>query len=72
MLRQLGVPHAPLRWRWHSRPRGDLQALARAVSALSQLALRPELGVSEAEANPLLMLPEGQGVLAVDALVLRG
>ncbi|HWI82126.1 acetate--CoA ligase family protein [Ramlibacter sp.] len=52
------------------RQRGDLEALARAISALSQLALRPELGVAEAEINPLLVLPEGQGVLAVDALVL--
>ena len=53
------------------RPRGDLEALAGAVSALSQLALRPQLGVVEAEVNPLLVMPEGAGVLAVDALVLR-
>jgi succinyl-CoA synthetase beta subunit len=45
--------------------------LAQAVSALSQLALRPELGVQEAEVNPLLVLPEGQGVLAVDALIMK-
>lgn len=53
------------------RPRGDLEALAHAISALSRLALRPELGVLEAEANPLMVLPEGQGVVAVDALVLQ-
>lgn len=52
------------------RTRGDLDALARAVSALSQLAVRPELGIAEAEVNPVMVLPEGQGVLAVDALVL--
>lgn len=52
------------------RTRGDLDALARAVSALSQLAVRPELGIAEAEVNPMMVLPEGQGVLAVDALVL--
>ncbi len=51
------------------RPRGDLEALAQAVSALSQLAVRPQLGIVEAEVNPLLVLPAGQGVLAVDALV---
>ncbi|MFA7666412.1 MAG: acetate--CoA ligase family protein [Burkholderiaceae bacterium] len=51
------------------RPRGDLDALARAVVALSRLAVRPELGVIEAEANPVMVLPEGNGVLAVDALV---
>lgn len=53
------------------KPRGDLEALARTVSALSQLALRPELGVAEAEVNPLLILPEGQGVTAVDALIFK-
>lgn len=52
------------------KSRGDLEALARAVSALSQLAVRPELGIAEAEVNPMMVLPEGQGVLAVDALVL--
>jgi len=51
------------------KPKGDLEALARAVCALSQLALRPELRVVEAEVNPLLILPQGQGVIAVDALV---
>jgi acyl-CoA synthetase (NDP forming) len=53
------------------RPRGDLDALARAVSALSQLAVRPELGIREAEVNPLMVMPASEGVLAVDALVLR-
>lgn len=50
---------------------GDLEALAQAVCALSQLALRPDLQVLEAEVNPLLVMPQGQGVLAVDALLLR-
>lgn len=53
------------------RQRGDLEALARAVSALSRLAVRPDLRIAEAEVNPLMVLPEGDGVLAVDALVLR-
>jgi succinyl-CoA synthetase beta subunit len=33
--------------------------------------LRPDLKVAEAEINPLMVMPEGQGVLAVDALVLQ-
>lgn len=53
------------------KPRGDLDALARAVCALSQLAMQPELRIAEAEVNPLMVMPEGQGVLAVDALILR-
>lgn len=53
------------------KPRGDLEALAQAISRLSQLALKPELQVSEAEVNPLMCMPEGQGVMAVDALVMK-
>jgi acyl-CoA synthetase (NDP forming) len=47
--------------------RGDLGALARAVVALSRLALDDT--VAEAEINPLMVMPEGQGVVAVDVLV---
>lgn len=53
------------------KARGDLEALARTVSALSQLAVLPKLRVSEAEVNPLMVMAEGQGVLAVDALILQ-
>ena len=50
---------------YRGRPRGDLDALADAIVALSQAG--PQ--VLEAEINPLLVGPEGQGVLAVDAVV---
>jgi len=53
------------------KARGDLEALAQAIANLSQLALRPDLQVSEAEVNPLMVMPEGQGVMAVDALILQ-
>lgn len=53
------------------KPKGDLEALAQAISNLSMLALKPELKIQEAEVNPLLVLSEGQGVLAVDALVMK-
>jgi acetate---CoA ligase (ADP-forming) len=52
------------------KQRGDLEALARAVSALSQLATQPGHGVREAEINPMMVMAQGQGVMAVDALVL--
>ena len=54
------------------RERGDLDALAQAIVALSTLASRPELRIREAEINPMLVMPEGHGVMAVDALVLAG
>jgi acyl-CoA synthetase (NDP forming) len=53
------------------KPRGDLQALAQAISALSQLAVQPQHRIQEAEINPMIIMPEGQGVMAVDALVLQ-
>lgn len=50
-------------------PRGDLDALADAIVAVSRLALLDDPAVVEAEANPVLVLPEGEGVVAVDAVV---
>ena len=52
-------------------PRGDAKALARAVSAFSQLA-HLERRVAEAEVNPLIVKPEGEGVVAVDGLLILG
>jgi acyl-CoA synthetase (NDP forming) len=49
-------------------PPGDLQALARAVAALSRLALLAGRPVREAEANPVIV--KGRGAVAVDALAL--
>jgi succinyl-CoA synthetase beta subunit len=49
------------------RPAGDLAALAQAIVALSRLADDPT--VEEAEINPLIVRPAGEGVIAVDALV---
>lgn len=58
---------------YRGAPRGDLEALAEAVVAMSRLgAADAGTGaVVEAEANPVMVLAEGQGVLAVDALVRR-
>ena len=53
------------------RPRGDLEALASAIERMSRLGDGSHPDVLEAEINPLLVLAEGQGVMAVDALVVR-
>ena len=50
-------------------PRGDCAALAAAVAAMSQLAALPGRTVADAEINPLIVKPEGQGVVAVDGLI---
>ncbi len=52
---------------YRGRPAGDLDALARAMVALSQLA--DDANIAEAEINPLIVRPAGEGVVAVDALV---
>jgi len=54
---------------YRNLPRGDLGALARAVSALSALALVPGRPLREAEVNPLIV--KAEGVVAVDALAAR-
>lgn len=55
---------APLRG-YRNLPKGDLAALARAVSAFSSLALLQGRPIAEAEINPLMV--RHQGVVAVDA-----
>jgi acyl-CoA synthetase (NDP forming) len=54
---------------YRNLPRGDVKALAQAVSALSRLALARGRPVREAEINPLVV--KADGVVAVDALVAR-
>jgi acyl-CoA synthetase (NDP forming) len=51
-------------------PRGDCAALAQAVSAFSQLANLQT--IAEAEINPLIVKAEGEGVIAVDGLLVLG
>ena len=53
-------------------PKGDLAALANAIVAMSRLALQDGPTVEEAEINPLFVLPEGEGVLAIDGLARIG
>lgn len=54
---------------WRGMPRGDLAALARAVVAASRLAACVD--IAEAEINPLIIGPEGEGVTVADAWVVR-
>jgi acyl-CoA synthetase (NDP forming) len=54
---------------YRGQPAGDLAALTQAVVALSALATLDVPAVLEAEINPLIVLPGGRGVVAVDALV---
>jgi hypothetical protein len=54
---------------YRGQPRGDLAALAQAVAAFSTLACIQTSGIAEAEINPLIVGAEGEGVAAVDGLI---
>ncbi|MBK8767687.1 MAG: acetate--CoA ligase family protein [Burkholderiaceae bacterium] len=50
------------------RPKADLDALADALVRLAALAVDLQDSIAEIDINPLIVLPAGQGVVAVDAL----
>jgi acyl-CoA synthetase (NDP forming) len=54
---------------YRNMPKGDVAALAKTIAAFSSLAHESFADVSEAEINPLLIKREGDGVMAVDGLV---
>ncbi|WP_043837891.1 acetate--CoA ligase family protein [Muricoccus aerilatus] len=55
---------------YRGKPRADMEALAEAIVAVSRLAERGD--VTECEVNPLMVLEEGRGVMAVDAVIRMG
>ena len=58
---------------FRGRPAADLAALADTLVRVSHFATHMEGQLAELDINPLMVLPAGQGVKAVDALVvLRG
>ena len=53
------------------RPRCDIDALASAVAALSRFAVAHADVIESVDVNPFVVLPEGEGGLALDALVIE-
>ncbi|MDP9902820.1 acetate--CoA ligase family protein [Variovorax ginsengisoli] len=51
------------------RPKADLQAAAQAIVALSRFAVRHAQSVAEIDINPLVVLDQGRGAYALDALL---
>ena len=51
------------------RPRADVDALARALAQLSAFAAAHEEQLETLDLNPFIVLPEGEGAVAVDALI---
>jgi acyl-CoA synthetase (NDP forming) len=59
----------PLLDRARGRPKADVAALARALSALSAFAVAAGPRLAAIDVNPMLVLPEGQGCYAADAVI---
>ena len=53
------------------RAKTDIEAIADVLVKVSRMALALEDHVAELDINPLLVLPEGQGVRVADALVIK-
>lgn len=53
------------------RPRCDIDALAGAVAALSRFAAAHADVIESVDVNPFVVLPEGEGGMALDALVIE-
>jgi acetyl-CoA synthetase len=62
---------AKLIYGYRGRPKGDLEAAVDAVSAAADYVVRNAACLEELDINPLMVLPEGRGVAAVDALIRR-
>src|SRR3989475_4907786 len=54
---------------FRGRPAADVEALTQALVHVSHLAIQLDGRLAELDINPLLVLPAGRGVKAVDALV---
>jgi len=55
---------------YRGAPKADVAAAAQAIAALGQAVLAGGDALREVEVNPLLVMPQGKGAVAVDALVL--
>ncbi len=61
----------PLLDGFRGRSRADIPAVVKAISAIAAYAVDHQDSLEELDVNPLLVYPEGQGVLAVDALIVE-
>jgi acyl-CoA synthetase (NDP forming) len=66
-LRQLKC--APLLNGFRGAPPADLKAAADVILAIADMVEKAPSSIVELDINPLMLLPEGQGVVAADALI---
>ncbi len=63
------IPELAILKGFRNLPKGDVDALAAAIVAVSNIARLPTRRVAEAEINPLIVKEAGHGVIGVDSLV---
>lgn len=51
------------------KPPLDREALSKAIASFSQMVVEQRHTLKEIDLNPVMVMPEGQGVMAVDALI---
>jgi hypothetical protein len=54
---------------YRGRPKGDREALLDALEAIQRFALAEAGSLLELDVNPIIVRPQGKGVVAVDALI---
>lgn len=67
-----GLRVAKLLRGYRGKPAGDIDAVVDAVMALAAFAEAHRAKLVELDVNPLLVMPKGEGAIAVDALVVMG
>ena len=60
----------PLLNGYRGRPLGDVLALVKAMVKFSEMVQILDGQLIEAEINPLFVMPQGQGVIAADGVVI--
>jgi acyl-CoA synthetase (NDP forming) len=70
VLQALGqLKCAPLLTGFRGAPPADLEAAADAILAIANMVEKDPKAIIELDVNPLMLLPEGKGVVAADALI---
>jgi hypothetical protein len=65
----LGLKQAPLLTGWRGSPALDIAALAALIVRVGRI-MAGNPAIREIDLNPVIVHPEGEGVLALDALML--
>jgi acyl-CoA synthetase (NDP forming) len=64
------VKSSPLLHGYRGAPRADVTALAQAIVGLSNFAMATGDTLESVDVNPFVVMPEGQGAMALDAVVI--